>query len=86
MRRVAQRNGLRLIRESDGDQQTTRLTEASVQQTRDAVVNEPGALDGAALLGDPPFDLPGPAARDRAGRVQQRVRRSPLGKSGERQG
>ncbi|MFH8515708.1 hypothetical protein ACH4CE_11440 [Streptomyces gelaticus] len=49
VRRVAQQNGLRLIRESDGDQQTTQLTEASVQQTLDAVVSEVGVLDGAEL-------------------------------------
>lgn len=49
MRRVAQQNGLRLIRESDGDQQTTQLTEASVQQTLNSVVSEVGALDGAEL-------------------------------------
>ncbi len=49
VRRVAQQNGLRLIRESDGDQRTTQLSEASVQQTLDAVVNDVGALDGAKL-------------------------------------
>ncbi|MEU9624786.1 tyrosine--tRNA ligase [Streptomyces sp. NPDC087228] len=49
VRRVAQQNGLRLIRESDGGQQTTQLTEASVQQALSAVVNEVGALDGAEL-------------------------------------
>jgi tyrosyl-tRNA synthetase len=49
VRRVAQQNGLRLIRESDGDQQPTPLSETSVQQTLGAVVNEIGALEGAEL-------------------------------------
>ncbi|MCY0926972.1 tyrosine--tRNA ligase [Streptomyces sp. H27-H1] len=49
VRRVAQQNGLRLIRESDGEQQSTQLTEASVQQALSAVVSEVGALDGAEL-------------------------------------
>jgi tyrosyl-tRNA synthetase len=49
VRRVAQQNGLRLIREADGDQHTTQLTEASVQQTLAAAVGEAGALDGAEL-------------------------------------
>ncbi|WP_369393002.1 tyrosine--tRNA ligase [Streptomyces sp. CG1] len=49
VRRVAQQNGLRLIRESDGDQRPTTLSEASVQQTLGAVVNEIGALEGAEL-------------------------------------
>ncbi|MET7765229.1 hypothetical protein ABZS71_25620 [Streptomyces sp. NPDC005393] len=49
VRRVAQQKGLRLIRESDGDQQTTQLTEASVQHTLGAVVSEVGALDRAEL-------------------------------------
>ncbi|MFJ6568814.1 hypothetical protein ACIQNU_15440 [Streptomyces sp. NPDC091292] len=49
VRRVALQNDLRLIRESDGDQQTTQLTEVSVQQTLGAVVSEAGALDGAGL-------------------------------------
>ncbi|MGW7355680.1 hypothetical protein ACWGI0_03115 [Streptomyces sp. NPDC054802] len=49
MRRVAQQNGLRLIRESDWDQQTTQLTEASVQQTLEAVVSEIRVIDGVEL-------------------------------------
>ncbi|WJY50136.1 hypothetical protein QRN89_10065 [Streptomyces chengbuensis] len=49
VRLVAQQNGLRLIRESDGDQQTTQLSEPSVQQTLDAVASEVGVLDGAEL-------------------------------------
>lgn len=40
VRRVAQQKGLRLIRESNGDQQPTPLTEASVQQTLGEVVSE----------------------------------------------
>ncbi len=49
VRRVAQQNGLRLIREADGDQQTTPLTEAAVQQTLGSVVSEIGSLDGVEL-------------------------------------
>lgn len=49
VRRVAQQKGLRLIRESNGDQQPTPLTEASVQQTLGEVVSEVGALEGAEL-------------------------------------
>ncbi|MER7038031.1 tyrosine--tRNA ligase [Streptomyces microflavus] len=49
VRRVARQKGLRLIREADGEQQTTQLTEASVQQALGAVVSEVGALGGAAL-------------------------------------
>ncbi|MFI7290002.1 tyrosine--tRNA ligase [Streptomyces anulatus] len=49
VRRVAQQKGLRLIREVDGEQQTTQLTEASVQQALGAVVSEVGALDGVEL-------------------------------------
>lgn len=49
VRRVAQQKGLRLIREADGEQQTTQLTEASVQQALGAVVSEIGALDGVEL-------------------------------------
>ncbi|MDQ1015776.1 hypothetical protein [Streptomyces afghaniensis] len=40
---VVQQNGLRLIRESNGEQQPKPLTEASVQHTLDAVVSEVGA-------------------------------------------
>ncbi|MGW1260056.1 hypothetical protein ACWD5Q_34035 [Streptomyces sp. NPDC002513] len=46
---MAQQKGLCLIRESDGDQQATPFTEASVQQTFGAVVSEAGALEGAEL-------------------------------------
>ncbi|MFD8303219.1 hypothetical protein ACFV29_12840 [Streptomyces sp. NPDC059690] len=49
VRRVAQQEGLRLSRESNGDQQPTPLTEASVQQTLSAVVSEVEALEGAEL-------------------------------------
>ncbi|MGW7526198.1 hypothetical protein [Streptomyces sp. NPDC054783] len=49
VRRVAQQKGLRLIRESNGEQRPTPLAEASVQQTLDAVVSEVGALEGAEL-------------------------------------
>lgn len=49
VRRVAQQNGLRLIREANGDQQPKLLTEASIQQTLGAVVDELGALEGADL-------------------------------------
>lgn len=49
VRRVAQQNGLRLIREADGEQQSTPLTEAAVQQTLGAVVSEGGAVEGAEL-------------------------------------
>ena len=49
VRRVAQQNGLRLIRESDGAQQSTPLTEAAVQQTLGAVVGEGGVFEGAEL-------------------------------------
>lgn len=49
VRRVAQQKGLRLIREPNGDQQPTPLTEASVQQTLGEVVSEVGALEGAEL-------------------------------------
>lgn len=49
VRRVAQQNGLRLIRESNGNQQPTPLTEAAVQQTLGGVVGEAGPLEGAEL-------------------------------------
>ncbi|MFF7034814.1 tyrosine--tRNA ligase [[Kitasatospora] papulosa] len=49
VRRVAQQKGLRLIREADGEQQTTQLTEASVQQALGAVVSEVGAFEGVEL-------------------------------------
>lgn len=49
VRRVAQQNGLRLIRESNGEQHVSALTEASVQQTLGAVVGELGDLAGAEL-------------------------------------
>lgn len=49
MRRVAPQKGLRLIRESNRDQQPTPLTEASVQQTLGEVVSEIGTLEGSEL-------------------------------------
>ncbi|MFR9725046.1 tyrosine--tRNA ligase [Streptomyces sp. MS19] len=49
VRRVALQNGLRLIRESDGEQQTRLLSEASVQHTLGEVIDQEGAPDGAKL-------------------------------------
>ncbi|KOG29551.1 hypothetical protein ADK35_02400 [Streptomyces viridochromogenes] len=46
---MAQQKGLRLIRETNGDQQPAPLTEVSVQQTLGEVVSEVGALEGAKL-------------------------------------
>ncbi|MCB5163576.1 tyrosine--tRNA ligase [Streptomyces virginiae] len=49
VRRIAQQNGLRLIAESDGEQNATPLTETAVQQTLATVLTEAGAADGADL-------------------------------------
>ncbi|WP_406139526.1 tyrosine--tRNA ligase [Streptomyces anulatus] len=50
VRRIAKQNGLRLISEtSSGDQHTTTLTEAAVQQTLAAVLAEVDSSEGADL-------------------------------------
>ncbi|WP_406223546.1 hypothetical protein [Streptomyces decoyicus] len=49
VRRVAQQNGLRLIAEADGEQQTTMLTQPSVQQTLTTVVAKAEVGEGAEL-------------------------------------
>jgi tyrosyl-tRNA synthetase len=49
VRRVAQQNGLRLIVETDGEQQTTPLEESAVQQPLSEVVAGAGRLEGVSL-------------------------------------
>jgi tyrosyl-tRNA synthetase len=49
VRRVAQQNGLRLILESNGEQQATPLTESAVQQPLGEVVAGAGSLEGGSL-------------------------------------
>ncbi|MFF3911387.1 tyrosine--tRNA ligase [Streptomyces sp. NPDC001848] len=49
VRRVAQQNGLRLIREADGEQQTTPLEDSAVQQPLGEVVAAAGSLEPGSL-------------------------------------
>jgi tyrosyl-tRNA synthetase len=49
VRRVAQQNGLRLIVETDGEQQTTPLEESAVQQPLSEVVAGAARLEGVSL-------------------------------------